>query len=118
MKKHPYTAAVVIVAALCLIAPGVQAQDSWPTKPVKIIVPFPPGGSVDQLWRILSVKLNAQLGQQFIVENKTGASGSIGAAAVASAPADGSTFGLVFDTHAVNPSIIPKMPFDTQKDLA
>jgi tripartite-type tricarboxylate transporter receptor subunit TctC len=73
---------------------------------------------VDQVGRILSAKLAAALGQQFIVENKTGASGSIGTAAVASAPPDGHTFGLVFDMHAVNPSTIPKMPFDTLKDLA
>ena len=108
----------VMVASLCLLSPVVHAQGNWPTKPVKIIVPFPPGGSVDQLGRILSAKLTAQLGQQFIVENKTGASGSIGTAAVASSPPDGHTFGLVFDTHAVNPSTIPKMPFDTLKDLA
>jgi tripartite-type tricarboxylate transporter receptor subunit TctC len=108
----------VMVASLCLLSPVVHAQGNWPTKPVKIIVPFPPGGSLDQLGRILSAKLTAQLGQQFIVENKGGASGSIGAAAIASSPPDGHTFGIVFDTHAVNPSIIPKMPFDTQKDLA
>jgi tripartite-type tricarboxylate transporter receptor subunit TctC len=117
MKKW-CAAVTVIVASLCLLSPVVHAQGNWPTKPVKIIVPFPPGGSVDQLGRILSAKLTAQLGQQFIVENKTGASGSIGTAAVASSPPDGHTFGLVFDTHAVNPSTIPKMPFDTLKDLA
>jgi tripartite-type tricarboxylate transporter receptor subunit TctC len=117
MKKW-CAAVTVMVASLCLLSPVVHAQGNWPTKPVKIIVPFPPGGSVDQLGRILSAKLTAQLGQQFIVENKTGASGSIGTAAVASSPPDGHTFGLVFDTHAVNPSTIPKMPFDTLKDLA
>jgi tripartite-type tricarboxylate transporter receptor subunit TctC len=117
MKKW-WPAVTVIAASLCLLSPVVHAQGNWPTKPVKIIVPFPPGGSVDQLRRILSAKLTAQLGQQFIVENKTGASGSIGTAAVASSPPDGHTFGLVFDTHAVNPSTIPKMPFDTLKDLA
>jgi tripartite-type tricarboxylate transporter receptor subunit TctC len=117
MKK--WCAAVTVMAAsLCLLSPAVHAQGNWPTKPVKIIVPFPPGGSVDQLGRILSAKLTVQLGQQFIVDNKTGASGSIGTAAVASSPPDGYTFGLVFDTHAVNPSTIAKMPFDTLKDLA
>jgi tripartite-type tricarboxylate transporter receptor subunit TctC len=117
MKKW-CAAVTVMVASLCLLSPVVHAQGNWPTKPVKIIVPFPPGGSVDQLGRILAAKLTAQLGQQFIVENKTGASGSIGTAAVASSPPDGHTFGLVFDTHAVNPSTIAKMPFDTLKDLA
>ena len=116
--KQWCAAAAAIAVFLCMSAPVVQAQGNWPTKPVKIIVPFPPGGSVDQLARILSAKLNKQLGQQFIVENKAGASGSIGAATVAAAPSDGHTFGVVFDTHAVNPSLIPKLPFDTTKDLA
>ena len=93
------------------------AQD-WPTKPVKLVVPFPPGGSVDPLARLLSAKLGDALKQQFIVENKPGASGSIGTAYVAKSPPDGYTFVVVFDTHAVNPSLIPNMPFDTVKDLA
>jgi tripartite-type tricarboxylate transporter receptor subunit TctC len=93
------------------------AQD-WPTKPVKLVVPFPPGGSVDPLARLLSVKLGDALKQQFIVENKPGASGSIGTAYVAKSPPDGYTFVFVFDTHAVNPTLIPGMTFDTAKDLA
>ncbi len=117
MKKW-FLAAAVIAVSVCMLAAGVHAQVKWPTKPVRIIAVFPPGGSVDQVSRILGAKLSKQLGQQFIIENKGGASGSIGAAAIASSPPDGYTFGIVFDTHAVNPSIIPKMPFDTQKDLA
>ncbi|MBK9609529.1 MAG: hypothetical protein IPO58_25240 [Betaproteobacteria bacterium] len=97
--------------------PPVVAQ-SWPTKPVKFISPFPPGGSVDPLARLLAVKLSESLGQPFVVENKAGASGSIGTAFVAKAPPDGYTFVFVFDTHAVNPTLIPNMPFDTAKDLA
>ncbi len=101
----------------------VAAQESanlanWPNKPIKLIVPFPPGGSVDQVTRLLSVQLSQQLNQQVIVENKGGASGSIGTAAVAQAAGDGYTFGVVFDTHAVNPSLIPNMSFNTQKDIA
>ena len=91
---------------------------AWPTKPVKLVVPFPPGGSVDPLARLLGARLADSLGQQFIVENKTGASGSIGTAFVAKSAPDGYTFVVVFDTHAVNPSLIPNMPFDTLKDLA
>jgi tripartite-type tricarboxylate transporter receptor subunit TctC len=83
-----------------------------------MIVGFPPGGSVDQVTRVLSAHLTQTLGQQFVVENRTGASGSIGAQAVATAPGDGYTWGVVFDTHAVNPSLIPNIPFDTLKDLA
>ncbi|MEW5881262.1 MAG: tripartite tricarboxylate transporter substrate binding protein [Pseudomonadota bacterium] len=94
------------------------AAPAWPTKPVRMVAVFPPGGSVDQVARVLSAQLAQQLGQQFVVENKGGASGSIGTAEVARAAPDGHTFAVVFDTHAVNPSLIPNLPFDTVKDLA
>ena len=105
-------------AALAALAAVPAFAQAWPTKPVKFIVPFPPGGSVDPLARLVGAKLSDSLGQQFIVENKPGASGSIGTAIVAKSPADGYTFAVVFDTHGVNPSLIPNMPFDTVKDLA
>jgi len=111
------TAAYGFTLGLAL-ALQVWAQAPWPAKPVKFIVGFPPGGSVDQVTRILAAQLTQSLGQQFIVENRTGASGSIGAQVVATAAPDGYTFGVVFDTHAVNPSLIPSLPFDTLKDLA
>jgi len=107
----------LLVACAALIVLPAAAQD-WPTKPVKFIVPFPPGGSVDPLARLVGAKLTESLKQQFIVENKPGASGSIGAAQVAKSPADGYTFLFVFDTHAVNPALIPGLQFDTAKDLA
>jgi tripartite-type tricarboxylate transporter receptor subunit TctC len=107
-----------LAAALAFASPLVATAQAWPAKPVKIIAVFPPGGSVDQVARVFAAQLTQQTGQQFIVENKTGASGSIGAHAVATAPPDGYTFGLVFDTHAVNPSLLPNMPFDTMRDLA
>lgn len=91
----------------------------WPTKQaIKLVAVFPPGGSVDQVARLLGPALGTALGQSVIVENRGGASGSIGAAAVAAAPADGYTFAVVFDTHGVNPSLIPNLPFDSKKDLA
>jgi len=105
------------VAAVAMGAAFAQAQPAWPTKTVKVIVGFPPGGSTDQVARVLAAELQARLGQQFIVDNRPGASASIGAAAVASAPPDGYTIGVVFDTHGVNPSLIPNLPFDTLKDL-
>jgi len=108
-------AAAIAIAALAPLAAQAQA---WPTKPVKFIVPFPPGGSVDPLARVLGVRLADALGQPFIVENKAGASGSIGTAFVAKSAPDGYTYVFVFDTHAVNPALIPDMPFDTLKDLA
>ncbi len=110
-------AAAVTLATLASL-PAAAQWVNWPTKPVKFIVPFPPGGSVDPLARLLGVRLADSLGQQFIIENKTGASGSIGTAFVAKSAADGYTFVFVFDTHAVNPALIPNMPFDTLKDLA
>jgi tripartite-type tricarboxylate transporter receptor subunit TctC len=99
------------------LASNALAQ-TWPTKAVTFVSPFPPGGSVDPIARLLAAKLTAALGQQFIVENRVGASGSIGTGYVAKSAPDGYTFVFVFDTHAVNPSLLPQMSFDTLKDLA
>jgi tripartite-type tricarboxylate transporter receptor subunit TctC len=105
-------------AALLSLLPCVALAQAWPAKTVRIIAPFPPGGSVDQVSRILAAQLTTQIGQQVIVENRAGASGSIGTQAVATAPPDGYTIGIVFDTHAVNPTLIASIPYDTLKDLA
>jgi tripartite-type tricarboxylate transporter receptor subunit TctC len=91
--------------------------EPWPSKPVKLVAVFPPGGSVDQVARILSQPLASALGQPVFVDNKGGASGSIGTAAVAKSDPDGYTFAVVFDTHGVNPSLIPNLSYDTRKDL-
>ena len=110
---------MTMAAALFALLPcAAFAQGNWPSKSVKIISVFPPGGSVDQVARVFAAQLTTQLGQQFIVDNRGGASGSIGTQVVATSPPDGYTFGVVFDTHAVNPSLIPNLPFDTLKDLA
>ena len=111
-------AALAVVAALAAPITSTSAQaQAWPTKPVKLIAVFPPGGSVDQVARILSQPLQQILGQPVIVDNKGGASGSIGTAAVAHSDPDGYTFAVVFDTHGVNPSLIPNLSYDTKKDL-
>jgi tripartite-type tricarboxylate transporter receptor subunit TctC len=111
-----FTAALAVLAIAA--SPAVQAQ-AWPTKqPIKLVAVFPPGGSVDQVARILAPALQQALKQTVVVDNKGGASGSIGAGAVAASPPDGYTFAVVFDTHGVNPSLIPSLPFDTRKDLA
>jgi len=104
-------------AALALFALAVQAQ-AWPAKPVRFVVPYPPGGSTDPMARLIAAKLTDSLGQPFVVENRSGASGTIGTAFVAKSPQDGYTFLFVFDYHAVNPFLIPNLPFDTVKDLA
>jgi len=117
LKLALWASAAVLAAGLAH-APAAWAQ-AWPGKqPIKLVAVFPPGGSVDQVARILAQPLQQQLGQSIVVDNKGGASGSIGTAAVAAAPADGYTFAVVFDTHGVNPSLIPNLPFDTRKDLA
>jgi tripartite-type tricarboxylate transporter receptor subunit TctC len=111
-------ALVVLLVSLCAALMPSAAAQVWPSaKPVRIIAVFPPGGSVDQVARALAQQLNIQTGQTFVVENRGGASGSIGTAALAKSEPDGYTIGVVFDTHAVNPSLIPNLPFDTLKDL-
>jgi tripartite-type tricarboxylate transporter receptor subunit TctC len=94
-----------------------HAQD-WPTKPVRFVSPYPPGGSVDPLARVLAAKLSESLKQQFIVENRTGASGIIGTDHVAKSAPDGYTWVFIFDTHAVHQALNPKLPFDPVKDFA
>ena len=90
---------------------------AWPVKPIKLVAVFPPGGSVDQVARVISQPLQVLLGQPVFVDNKGGALGSIGTAAVAKSEPDGYTFAVVFDTHGVNPSLIPNLSYDTKKDL-
>jgi tripartite-type tricarboxylate transporter receptor subunit TctC len=112
--------AKLLVAACCIgaIPLAASAQGAWPSRqPIRLVAVFPPGGSVDQVARILAVPLSKQLGQSVIVDNKGGASGSIGTAFVAAAPADGYTFAVVFDTYGVNPSLIPGLTYDSKKDL-
>ena len=119
LKRHALRTLGILAAATALAAPLSALAQAWPGKqPIKLVAVFPPGGSVDQVSRLLAPHLQQELGQNIIVENKGGASGSIGAAAVAAAPADGYTFAAVFDTHGVNPSLIPNLPFDSRKDLS
>jgi tripartite-type tricarboxylate transporter receptor subunit TctC len=110
--------AAVALAGVFLLLPAFAQKTDWPTRPVRFVVPFPPGGTVDPLARLVSARLSAALGYQFIVDNRPGGSGSLGAGLAAKATPDGYTFLFVFDTHAVNPSLIPNLPFDTVKDLA
>jgi len=121
MRKTMFGRLILAGLAVCTALASLPAwaqSTNWPTKPVKFTVPFPPGGTVDPIARLIAVKLSASMGQQFIVENKPGASGSIGTAFVAKSAPDGYNFVFVFDTHAVNPALIPGMLFDTVKDLA
>jgi tripartite-type tricarboxylate transporter receptor subunit TctC len=105
-----------LCGALWLALPA-DAQ-SWPPKTVRIIVPFPPGGTTDLIARRAQPFLERNLKTSILIENRGGASGSIGTQAAVMSPPDGATFVLVFDTHGANPSLLPNLPFDTLKDLA
>lgn len=101
-------------AAVCAPAVG---QGAWPAKPVRIVVPYTPGGFTDQMARLVQPGLQARLGQSVIVDNKPGANSLIGVDAVAKAPPDGSTFGVVIAAYAANTTLYPKLPYDPGKDL-
>ncbi|MBA3623968.1 MAG: tripartite tricarboxylate transporter substrate binding protein [Methylibium sp.] len=109
---------LVAVCGLALpFAAPLHAQTAWPTKPVKMIVPFAPGGSTDVVARMLAQRLSAKWGQQVLVENRAGAGGNIGADVVAKSPADGYTLLMASGSITINPHLYAKMPFDTAKDL-
>ncbi|MDP3169924.1 MAG: tripartite tricarboxylate transporter substrate-binding protein, partial [Polaromonas sp.] len=113
------TLAGIALAAISFIAMPAGAQSSWPNKPVRIVVPFAPGGTTDILARAVAPELAKAFGQPFVVDNRAGAGGNVGADLVAKSPADGYTvlMGTV-GTHGINKSIYAKMPFDPQKDFA
>ena len=111
------------VVGLGLVAlaapPPLRAQGAWPTKPVHIIVPFAPGGTTDILARALAPELGRAFGQTFVIENKAGAGGNVGADLVAKAAPDGYTLLMgTVGTQAINPSLYPKMAYDAAKDFA
>jgi len=93
------------------------ATGSWPSEPIRIVVPFAPGGSTDAVARLAAPGLQQRLGVPIIVENRSGAAGSIGTDVVAKAKPDGHTWLLTFDSHALMPILVPSLPFDLQKDL-
>ena len=107
----------VAASVLLLFAPLVAAQ-TYPSKPVRIVVPFPPAGAVDIVGRVLGEKLTQSMGQQFVVENRTGAGGIIGSEVVARAAPDGYTLLAVSSAHATNPTLFPKIPYNTERDFA
>jgi tripartite-type tricarboxylate transporter receptor subunit TctC len=110
---------VIPAVALTLMAASANAQTpAYPGKPIRWIVPFPPGGSTDLLARVVGQKLTESWGQQVIVENRGGAGGTLGAAEAARAPADGYTLLMGAIHHTIATSVYPKLPYDFQRDFA
>jgi tripartite-type tricarboxylate transporter receptor subunit TctC len=107
-------AGVVALPAL----PGRARAQAWPARPVRIIVPFQPGGSTDIFARLAAQKLTEHFGKQFYVENIAGATGNVGTAQAARAAADGYTLLIAFSSYVVNPTLFPKLAFDPEKDFA
>jgi tripartite-type tricarboxylate transporter receptor subunit TctC len=114
----PVTRRILIATALAVAATWSAAQGAWPSKPVRIVVPFAAGGTTDILARALAPELQKVFGQAFVVDNKPGAGGNLGADQVAKSPPDGYTLLMgTVGTHAINPSLYPKMPYDHVKDF-
>src|SRR6185503_2472387 len=113
----PRFSAVILAAALVAGFPAANAQQ-YPAKPIRIVVPFPPGGFSDVFARIIGNAMSKTFSQQVVVDNRPGAGGNIGADIVAKAPADGYTLcNCTIGTHAVNPTLFSKLPYDPIKDF-
>jgi tripartite-type tricarboxylate transporter receptor subunit TctC len=112
-------AALSILCLLCCAAPAV-AQDAkdYPTKPIRVIVPYPPGGGTDVVARIIADPLAAALGQPIIIDNRGGAAGNLGTDIAAKAAPDGYTILLTLSSHTINPRLYDKLPFDVERDFA
>ena len=115
--NRPAKLRITGAALLAALATSAFAQ-GYPTKPAKVIVPYPPGGPTDIVARVVSQKLSEQMGQQFIVENRPGAGGNIGAEAVAKSPADGYTLLVATTAHAINPALFKSLGYNLVKDFA
>jgi tripartite-type tricarboxylate transporter receptor subunit TctC len=109
-----------LLVAACAVVPNAAAQAPapYPDRPIKLVVPYPPGGSTDPVARLLAADLQGRLGQPFVVENKPGAAGAIGTEAVAKAPPDGYTILLHTSVIATDPTLKKNVPYDVKRDLA
>ncbi|MFZ0987362.1 MAG: tripartite tricarboxylate transporter substrate-binding protein, partial [Xanthobacteraceae bacterium] len=110
---------IILPLGAAMMSPTVaRALDTFPSRPIRLIVPYPPGGGTDIVGRVLGEKLSASLGQPIVVDNRGGAGGVLGTEIVAKAVPDGYTLLLVPTSHVINPSIYAKLPYDTAKDFA
>ncbi len=117
--SHSFSLAITIAGALTalLAGPGALAQSAWPDKPIRFIVPYPPGGGTDVIARIVQEKFQNALGQPIIIDNRGGAAGSLGTDIAAKAAPDGYTVPFPLSSHTINPAIYPKLQFNTVKDF-
>jgi tripartite-type tricarboxylate transporter receptor subunit TctC len=113
-----FTRLMAALALVALASSPARAQDAYPNRPVKIMIAFPVGGLLDTVSRIVGEKLSGLLGQQFIIEARPGAGGTLATAAVAKADPDGYTLMMINDNHALNPSVFRNIPYDSVKDFA
>ncbi len=112
------TRRAALIGTAVLAAQGRARAQNFPSKPIRIVVPYPPGGGADTTARLIGPKLQEALGETVVVDNRPGAGGMIGDDAVAKAAPDGHTLLIGAFAHAVNPSLYPKMPFKTPDDFA
>ena len=110
-------ACALLIGVLGAIGPAQAQPQAWPTRPVRVVIGFPPGGIVDMVARQLQPRLQAALGQPVIIDNRGGAGGTVAAAEVAKAAPDGHTLLMVFDSYATYPLVYPKLGFDIARDL-
>lgn len=115
-RFHIAIASAAALAVTSLAMPS-WAQSNWPTKPIRIVVPYTPGGFTDQMARLVQIGLQQRLGQPVVIDNKPGANSLIGVDAVAKAAPDGYTFGVVIAAYTANTTLYPKLPYDPAKDL-
>ncbi len=117
-RRRTLAGALAALAAGPLAAPPARAQGAWPARPVKLVVPYPPGGPTDIVARLVGQRLADRLKQPFVIENRAGAGGNIGAEAAAKSPADGHTLLIGTTAHAINRSLFPNLGYDIRRDFA
>ena len=115
LHRQALPSMILAAITVCVSASSAMAQTAFPTKPITLVVTYPPGGGADAMARLIGPKMGEALGQSVVIENKPGAGGQIGAAAVAKAAPDGYTLMLDASSFSVNPSLYPKLPYDSAK---
>jgi len=118
MKPAARACCALTLAFPALLASPLAAAQSWPSRPIRVIVPFPAGGGIDTVARIIAPKMAESLGQPMVIENRVGAGGTVGTEVVARAPADGHTLLAAFASHAMNATLYRDLSYDTERAFA